>query len=348
VARVSDSQSGSSVHNYFLFQGHELLSSLGVYDFRNREYDPARGRFLQIDPIRFGGGYNLYRFAGNNPVSGSDPSGLTVIADFGGLESSWSNPDGTFQSDVNGNITANWNGEDNANSVTGRSGFFSWFWDFLSGSQGSNSGGITTPPWLFGSSPTNSSWDQSSRIPLDANNPRYKTIMQSFSNLHDAFNATIAIDNAISNFSVFGLTGGIGTIVDVGSLGIRGGIAFGESLANGAAAEETQTLFHYTDEKGPTWILDSGELNPSLKALNPNDVRYGNGQYLSDIVPGTKTPAQLSREFLGQPFQGQKYTHYIEIDVSGLNVVPGRPGVFVVPGETPLDLTGRIISSGAH
>ncbi len=116
---------------------------------------------------------------------------------------------------------------------------------------------------------------------------------------------------------------------------------------SGEAAEESQTLFHYTNEKGLTGILDSGELNPSLKALNPNDVRYGNGQYLSDIVPGTKTPAQLSRSFLGQPFQGASFSHYLEVDVSGLNVIQGRPGVFVIPGETPLDLSGRIISSGA-
>ena len=93
-------------------------------------------------------------------------------------------------------------------------------------------------------------------------------------------------------------------------------------------------------------ILESGELRPSLKAINPADVRYGNGQYLSDIIPGTKTPAQLSREFLGQPFQGAKYAHYIEVDVTGLPVVQGRPGVFVLPNETPLDLTGRIISNG--
>jgi hypothetical protein len=112
------------------------------------------------------------------------------------------------------------------------------------------------------------------------------------------------------------------------------------------AARETQTLFHYTNQKGLTGILDSGNLRPSLKAVNPSDVRYGNGQYLSDIVPGTKTPAQLSREFLGQPFQGSKYTHYLKIDVSGLNAIQGRPGVFVVPNEVPLNLGGRIINSG--
>ena len=112
-------------------------------------------------------------------------------------------------------------------------------------------------------------------------------------------------------------------------------------------APKMQTLFHYTDELGLEGITQSQRLNPSLKALNPNDVRYGNGQYLSDFVPGTKTPAQLSREFLGQPFQGQRYSNFIEIDVSGLNVIQGRNGVFVIPNETPLDLSGRIISSGA-
>jgi hypothetical protein len=93
-------------------------------------------------------------------------------------------------------------------------------------------------------------------------------------------------------------------------------------------------------------ILDSETLNPSLFSLNPNDVRYGNGQYLSDIVPGTMTPAQLSRAFINNPFQGARYSNYVAIDVSGLNVVQGRPGVFVVPNETPLNLTGRIVGSG--
>ena len=38
--------------------------------------------------------------------------------------------------------------------------------------------------------------------------------------------------------------------------------------------------------------------------------------------------------------------NYVEIDASGLNAVQGRPGVYVVPNEAPLDLTGRILSSG--
>ncbi len=82
-----------------------------------------------------------------------------------------------------------------------------------------------------------------------------------------------------------------------------------------------------------------------LKANNPKDVRYGNGQYLSDIAPETKTPAQLAKQFINVPNK-YKYTHYMEIDVSGLEVIKGRDGVFVIPNETALDLTGRIVRSG--
>ena len=118
--------------------------------------------------------------------------------------------------------------------------------------------------------------------------------------------------------------------------------------ASGTAANPAQrrVLYHYTDEAGLKGITESKELRPSLQANNPKDVRYGEGQYLSDFAPGKKTPAQLSREFLGQPFQGRRFTHYVEVDVTGLEVVQGRNGVFVVPGNKPLDLTGRIVGSG--
>ncbi len=68
---------GSAYNNRFLFAGREWLASLGVYDYRNRMYSPTLGRFLQPDPIRFGGGdANLQRYVGNNPTDFTDPSGL--------------------------------------------------------------------------------------------------------------------------------------------------------------------------------------------------------------------------------------------------------------------------------
>ncbi len=105
-------------------------------------------------------------------------------------------------------------------------------------------------------------------------------------------------------------------------------------------------LFHYTSEHGLRGILESQSLLPSLVALNPADARYGDGQYLSDIAPGTKSLSELSRAFLGFPFQGRRFTHYVEIDVTGLTLVSGREGVFVVVNTEALDLTGRIVGFG--
>jgi RHS repeat-associated protein len=45
-----------------------------LYDMHARTYSPALGRFLQPDPARADG--NLYAYAGNSPVTKSDPSGL--------------------------------------------------------------------------------------------------------------------------------------------------------------------------------------------------------------------------------------------------------------------------------
>jgi len=55
--------------------------------------------------------------------------------------------------------------------------------------------------------------------------------------------------------------------------------------------------------------------------------------------------AQLAKNFINVPNK-HKYTHYIEIDVTGLNVTKGRDGVFVILNETPLDLTKRVITHG--
>jgi RHS repeat-associated protein len=46
--------------------------------FRNRFYDQETGQWTQEDPIGIAGGINLYQYAGNNPVSFSDPFGLRV------------------------------------------------------------------------------------------------------------------------------------------------------------------------------------------------------------------------------------------------------------------------------
>ena len=44
----------------------------------HRYYDPKTARFLTRDPIGYEGGINLYTYAGNNPITKADPSGLIV------------------------------------------------------------------------------------------------------------------------------------------------------------------------------------------------------------------------------------------------------------------------------
>ncbi|HZE57539.1 MAG TPA: RHS repeat-associated core domain-containing protein [Chthoniobacterales bacterium] len=73
----NNSISGSLVSNRFLFGGAQLVPQTEIYDMRNRFYLPNLGRFMQSDPLGFGGGdANLFRFCGGDPVNGSDPSGL--------------------------------------------------------------------------------------------------------------------------------------------------------------------------------------------------------------------------------------------------------------------------------
>jgi hypothetical protein len=109
---------------------------------------------------------------------------------------------------------------------------------------------------------------------------------------------------------------------------------------------QRHTLFHYTSAKGHADIVAARKLRPSLQAVNPKDARYGDGQYLSDVVPGTRTPGQLAYQFLHDPRGWRRFTHFVEIDVMGLTIIQGRPGVFVVPNNQDLDVAGRIVNHG--
>jgi RHS repeat-associated protein len=59
-----------------------LGPEVDVYYMRHRWYETGTGRFLSEDPIGLAGGYNPVVFAGDNPVSGSDPTGLLPEAAF--------------------------------------------------------------------------------------------------------------------------------------------------------------------------------------------------------------------------------------------------------------------------
>jgi len=60
----------------WLFTGRYYHAESKLYDFRNRAYHPAIGRFMQMDPIRWKGlDLNLYRYVLNNPIVLRDPDG---------------------------------------------------------------------------------------------------------------------------------------------------------------------------------------------------------------------------------------------------------------------------------
>lgn len=51
---------------------------VGLAYMRGRWYDPQAGRFIQEDPLGVDGSVNLYGFAGDDPVNGSDPTGMRL------------------------------------------------------------------------------------------------------------------------------------------------------------------------------------------------------------------------------------------------------------------------------
>ena len=78
-------------------------SVTGVSLLGHRYYDPAYARFLNQDPIGFGGGINVYSYAGNNPVNEVDPSGLDD-----GEPGYWAQAWGFFKGEMRALNPINW------------------------------------------------------------------------------------------------------------------------------------------------------------------------------------------------------------------------------------------------
>jgi len=57
-------------------------ATTNLYYYRARYYDPAGGRFLSEDPLRFRATINNYRYVSNNSVNLMDPMGLYQLKGF--------------------------------------------------------------------------------------------------------------------------------------------------------------------------------------------------------------------------------------------------------------------------
>ena len=76
----------AALPNPFTFAGQSGVLQIGtnLFNMRARDYTPATGQFLSNDPIGLAGGQaNIRQYAGNNPVSLVDASGLFSPPSYG-------------------------------------------------------------------------------------------------------------------------------------------------------------------------------------------------------------------------------------------------------------------------
>jgi len=68
----------SAIGNRFMFTGREYDAETALYCYRERQYSPELGRFLQTDPLEIDD-ENTYTYCYNDPVNYSDPYGLLSL-----------------------------------------------------------------------------------------------------------------------------------------------------------------------------------------------------------------------------------------------------------------------------
>jgi len=140
---------------------------------------------------------------------------------------------------------------------------------------------------------------------------------------------------------------------------IIGAIVYDVATEN---SSQSNIYYHYTSKANLPLILAIQQLLPST---GPIHARHGSGQYFTDISPemiGAATISQLSPEQIkegklskGQVGQrlfgsavriGNKLEAFIEVDLTGCQVINPFPFIHMVPNSGPLDLKGRIVRSG--
>ena len=143
----------------------------------------------------------------------------------------------------------------------------------------------------------------------------------------------------------------------------------------------SNSLYHYTTEHSRLAIIKSGVLRPSLDSGDGNDIRYGEGQYFTNIAPemiacrlsndndnlvpriiacqlssemttaqkeaGKISLKQLSARIMDGAIVPWKFYCFIEFDVSNLVIESTEnPHVYIHRSTVNLDISNLIIRSG--
>lgn len=304
-----------SQNNYrYGYQGQfsEVDNETGWNNFNLRMYDPVIGRWMTTDP--YGEFSSPYVGMGNNPISNVDPDGGLVN---GGIDPEKPINQGTLKE-----VT-----------IVGKR------LNALERATSRNERGLPSGTYA------NGKIDYGVLYAKEAYGNYRRTMSEQPQ--FDAYIAnTFTILSGGEIFEVPALVAGLGRVV-VQKVTARGIITAVKSLtvrgSSIVAKEGGNTLRHYTTEAGYKAIMESGELLPSIGVKN---ARHGAGQYFTDLTSGY-TSGQISKRLFGVPWNAKKLTHFIDINVSGLNVIKNAPHNFLVPGTNSLPLSGRIISHGA-
>jgi RHS repeat-associated protein len=92
----------------FRYAGREFDAETGLLYYRARYYEPAIGRFISEDPIRFDAGVNFYPYVGNNPTNLTDPMGLAPPSGPGTITGWTAAEEAEFQAFVQALTRAGW------------------------------------------------------------------------------------------------------------------------------------------------------------------------------------------------------------------------------------------------
>ncbi len=110
--------------------------------------------------------------------------------------------------------------------------------------------------------------------------------------------------------------------------------------------DEVVPLFHYGTASKISFILTTQTIPYSDFDANPQRARYGSGVYFTDIVPGTMSKGQISRQIYLAPFYTKDVEAWVMVNLNGLVVIPERLHVFLVPTTAVLPVSGRILATG--